>query len=288
MDIVLQSLTNEWESLLRAAPRLIFAILVFLAILALGRLAGRGLSVVLARADSPMSHREFFRKLVIWIFVFFGISIALNVIGLRGAAAGMLTGGGVTAVVLGFAFREIGENFLAGFFLAFSRPFRQGDLIRSGDLEGVVTGTEIRSTKIRTAEGSDIFIPSSQLFKSPLINYTLDGLRRLEFKVGIDYRNDPQAACSRLLEQVALDKNILTHPAPFAGISELAPSFVQISVTFWLDTLKIKSDIRKIRSNLMDRCRKVLIDDGYTVSAEVTTAVSLAAAQSIPVEVNKA
>lgn len=283
MDIVLQSLTSEWESLLRAAPRLVLALLIFLVILMVGRLAGRGLSLVLARADSPMTHREFFRKVVIWIFVFLGISIALNVIGLRGAAAGILTGGGVTAVVLGFAFREIGENFLAGFFLAFSRPFRQGDLIRSGDLEGVVTGTEIRSTKIRTAEGSDIFIPSSQLFKSPLINYTLDGLRRLEFKIGIDYRDDPQVACQRMLDQVAKDNNILDQPAPFAGISELAPAYVELTVTFWLDTLKIDTDIRKIRSDLMDRCRKALLDDGYTVSSEVTTAVSLNAQQSISV-----
>ncbi len=287
MDIVLQSLIIEWENFLKAAPRLLFAVVVFLLILAAGKLAGRGLSLVLARAESPLTHREFFRKLVVWIFVFFGIAIAMNVMGLGGVAAGLLTGGGVTAVVLGFAFREIGENFLAGFFLAFSRPFRHGDLIRSGDLEGVVTGTEIRSTKIRTAEGSDIFIPSSQLFKTPLINYTLDGLRRLEFKVGIDYRNDPKAAAQRILEQVAQDKNILTDPAPFAGINALAPSYVELSVTFWLDKFKIDADIRTIRSDLMDRCRRVLLEDGYTVSAEVSTAVGLTAAHSIPVELNQ-
>lgn len=287
MDIVLQSLFSEWENFLRAAPRLLFALVVFLLVLGLGRLAGRGLSLVLARADSPMVHRQFFRKVVVWIFVFFGLSLALNIIGLRGAAAGLLTGGGVTAVVLGFAFREIGENFLAGFFLAFSRPFRHGDLIRSGDIEGVVTGTEIRSTKIRTAEGSDIFIPSSQLFKSPLINYTLDGLRRLEFRIGIDYRDDARAACKLMLEQIAGDRSILKEPVPFAGIAELTAAYVELSVTFWVDTLKIRDDIRQIRSDLMDRCRNDLLEGGYTVSSEVSTAVSLAAPHHIPVQVSQ-
>lgn len=286
MEIILQSLVNEWEAFLRAAPRLVFALIVFALIVAIGRLAGRGLSLILAQADSPLTHREFFRKVVLWVFVFIGISIALNIIGLKGAAAGLLTGGGVTAVVLGFAFREIGENFLAGFFLAFSRPFRQGDLIRSGDIEGVVTGTEIRSTKIRTAEGSDIFIPSSQLFKSPLINYTLDGLRRLEFKVGIDYRDDPDVACKRILELIAHNKNVLPQPKPFAGISELAASCVIISVTFWLDTLNIDADIRQIRSDLMNQCRVALLEGGFTVSSEVTTAVNLAVPDRIPVEVS--
>lgn len=287
MEILLQSILSEWEAFLRAAPRLVLAVVMFLLVLLVGKLAGRGLSLILARAEFSESHRTFFRKVVFWIFAFIGFSLALNVVGLQGVAAGLLTGGGVTAVVLGFAFREIGENFLAGFFLAFSRPFRQGDLIQSGDLQGVVTGIEIRSTRIRTADGRDIFIPSSLLFKNPLINFTLDGLRRLEFKIGIDYRNDPVQACSLLLEAVKQDKGILKDPPPFAGISDLAAPHVELTVTFWLDAFKLSADIRTIRSRLMDRCRKALLDAGYTVSSEVSTNIDVRASADIPVAVNQ-
>lgn len=282
MEIVLESLRNEWEMLLRASPRLVAAVVLFLFVVVLGRLAGRGLSLVLSRAHFPQTHRDFFRKLVIWVFVFIGLSLALNVIGLKGAAAGLLTGGGITAVVLGFAFREIGENFLAGFFLAFSRPFRMGDLIQSGDLEGVVKGIELRSTHIRSADGRDIFIPSSHLFKNPLVNFTLDGLRRLGFEIGIDYRDDSEKASSLLLAVVEADPDVLADPAPYAGVRELGGSFVVLSVTFWVDTFKKDRDVRIIRSRLMSACQRSLLSAGYTVSSEVSTNIQMLPTNSPP------
>jgi hypothetical protein len=70
-------------------------------------------------------------------------------------------------ILWGFAFREIGENFLEGFFPAFSRPIDEGDLIQCADLRGVVRTIELRFTHIRSADGRDIFISSSRIFKSP-------------------------------------------------------------------------------------------------------------------------
>jgi small-conductance mechanosensitive channel len=64
-----------------------------------------------------------------WGVGLLGFALALNLVGLRAVASGLQAGGGITAVVLGFAFREIGENLLAGFLLAFSRPFKVNDII---------------------------------------------------------------------------------------------------------------------------------------------------------------
>ena len=100
-------------------------------------------------------------ELSLWIAAFVGALLALKVMGFEGVAAGMLAGGGATAIVFGFAFRQIGENLLAGLFLVFSRPFRIGDLIQSGGLpEGTVEALDLRNTHIRTTDGRDIFIPN--------------------------------------------------------------------------------------------------------------------------------
>ncbi len=285
MEIILESLQAEWEALLRATPRLVVALTLFLIVFFLGRLTGSGLRLVMSRANCPRTHRDFFRKLVIWIFVLIGLSMALNVVGLKGVAAGLLTGGGITAVVLGFAFREIGENFLAGFFLAFSRPFRMGDLIQSGDLQGIVKGIELRSTHIRTADGRDIFIPSSHLFKNPLINFTLDGLRRLELRIGVDYRSDTDDACRILLAVISQDPDVLPEPRPFAGITELAESYVALTGMFWIDTLRKDNDARITRSRLMGTCRRALLEAGYTLSSEVSTSIEMQSDSPLPVVV---
>ena len=167
MEIFLESLQKEWLRFLHFLPRILAALLVLGIAVWLGRKLGRAVLPLLSRTSFSKVHKSFFLNTVIWLFTLVGLIIALNILGLEKAAVSLLAGGGITAVVLGFAFREIGENFLAGFFLAFSRPFNIGDTIQSGDFVGEVKDIELRNTHIRTNDGRDIFIPSSQLFNQP-------------------------------------------------------------------------------------------------------------------------
>ncbi len=123
MDRLIESFAGQWEGVIEFAPRALLALVVFLIFVVVGRLAVRGLGLVLNRGGLPPTHQLFFRRLLNWAAVLFGMAVALNVLGLGGVAAGLLAGGGLTAVMLGFAFRQIGENLLSGLFLAFSRPF---------------------------------------------------------------------------------------------------------------------------------------------------------------------
>jgi small-conductance mechanosensitive channel len=208
MDILLETLTEEWQSLVRLTPRLVVAIIVFVASIFVGRIVGKVVVGILSRGKFRPTHRNFFRNLTTWLVAMLGFILALNVLGLKGLAASLVAGGGITAIVLGFAFRQIGENFLAGFFLAFSRPFEVGYLIQSGDFQGVVRSIELRSTHIRAADGRDIFIPSSEIFNNAVTNFTKDGLRRLSFTVGIDYADDSEKA-RRMLAETADYTSIL-------------------------------------------------------------------------------
>ena len=141
MEALIDSLKNEWENLIRLAPRVVFALLVLVLLIWIGRVIGRLFVKFLERGKLTRTHKSFFRHVVTWSFALLGVVIGLNVLGLQAAAAGLMAGGGITAVVLGFAFRGIGENFLAGFFLAFSRPFEIGDVIQSGEFVDPVSVT---------------------------------------------------------------------------------------------------------------------------------------------------
>lgn len=283
MDMLLESLTSEWYALLRLLPRVGIAAIVVLLFVWIGRVGGGALVRVLARGNLTTTHLNFFKNLAVWILGLIGIILALNILGLRSLAAGLLAGGGITAVALGFAFRGIGENFLAGFFLAFSRPFKVGDLIQSGDLQGVVRGIELRHTHIRTADARDIFIPSSQIFNDPLVNFTKDGLRRPSFTVGIDYGDDSEHARRILLEAIRGVQDVLKEPEPGVTISALAPDYVELEVYFWIDTFKEGISLPRIRTEVMERCRRALVDGRFTVSSNVST--NLEGAGSRPFEV---
>lgn len=268
-------------------PRIAAALFVLLFFIIIGRSLGSALVKVLEKSKLTPTHKIFFKNLTTWFFILLGLGISLSVLGLETALAGFLAGSGVAAIVLGFAFREIGENLLSGLFLAISRPFNVGDFIKSESFEGEIREIELRYTHIRTADGRDIYIPNSQMFNKPLINYTRDGLRRPEFTVGIDYSDDPEKACHIILDVIKKITDVLKEPGPNVIINKLAPQYVELEISFWINTFNTNPEsssaskivqeemLLQIRSQVMSACRRVLVEEGFTVSANVSTNVLL-------------
>ena len=275
MENLAQLTTQSLESVFLFLPRLACACLILLGAFYAGRMLARAIGLLMAKISGMQIHDTFFRSLIRLMVFYFGIVLALNVLGMEKLALSLLAGGGVTAIVLGFAFREIGENFLAGIFLAFSRPFNVGDLINSEGLEGRVKSIALRFTHLRAVDGRDIYVPSSQLFSKPVINYTRDGLRRFSFSVGIDYANDAKAACYLLEDVVGKIAGVLEEPSSAATINSLEPGYVELSVSYWQNVFNEAVDGKQLRINVIDSCRKVLLENNYTVSADTTSNVAV-------------
>lgn len=265
----------EFETFIDFLPRLLFALLVALIIYLLGRGFSKGIVSILRRSSVPETYHLFFKKLITGIAIFIGFIIFLNLIGYTALAASLVAGGGLTAVMLGFAFKDIGENFLAGFFLAFSRPFNTNDVIESGGIMGRVKSIELRHTHIRTGEGCDVFVPSAQLFTKPLHNYTLDGLRRGGFTVGIDYADDSQKALEILAEATKVSRGVLKSPGVTTSIKGFTPDYVELQIFFWINAKDQELGLARVRSKAMNSCRVRLIEEGFTISSDVKTAIEL-------------
>lgn len=273
MEILVESLSLEWENLLRHAPRVILALVVLGVFALAGGFLSRGVDRVLARSRMPQAHRGFFVRVARWLLFGAGLVLGLNLVGLHGLAASLLAGGGFTAVALGFAFRSIGENFLAGFFLVMGRTFQVGDVIRSGEFEGTVRGIELRHTHVRASDGRDIYVPSIEIFSNPLVNYTRDGLRRLSFTLGIDYSDDVEKARQILLEATRTTPGVESEPTSGVNIREFDANFVVLEVFFWIDTLEQQTRPFNVRTAVMQRCRLQILDAGFTLSSDVSTNV---------------
>lgn len=265
----------EWNVFVRFLPRLLFGLIIFIIFYGIGKFFGRIISKLLERGKLSITHIGFFQKLTVGVFLFIGFIFFLNILGYSTLAASFVAGGGLTAVMLGFAFKDIGENLLAGFFLAFSRPFNKGDLIESGGLTGRVQDIQLRHTHIRTSEGCDVFVPSSHLFTKPLHNYTLDGLRRSSFTIGIDYADDIRKAIDILLQTISTTKNVLHKPEPAVQIKGFNPDYVELQISVWINAKDPEASLPKVRTDAMEKCRIALIDGGFTFSSNVSTNVDL-------------
>ncbi|MBT8062797.1 MAG: mechanosensitive ion channel family protein [Xanthomonadales bacterium] len=279
MNFVTESLQADWQAFLSFSPRLLYAGLLLLVFASVASAVGKLITRVLQRSEKLRSNVRFVRRIVVWSIRVVGILLALGVMGFQGVAASLLATGGVVAIVLGFAFREIGENLLAGIFLTFSRPFELGDLVKTGDLTGTVRAIDIRSVHIRTEDACDVFVPNAQIFREELYNYTRDGLRRPGFRIGVAYHDDPSAVADLLQTAVARVPNVLSEPQAFVSIENFADSHVVYGVYFWMDTTRSQQGIVSVSNAVKTACWKALSDAGMTFSTDVTTALEI---KSVP------
>lgn len=279
MNFVIESLQADWQAFLSFSPRLLYAGLLLLVFVSVASAVGKLITRVLQRSEKLRSNVRFVRRIVAWSIRVVGILLALGVMGFQGVAASLLATGGVVAIVLGFAFREIGENLLAGIFLTFSRPFELGDLVKTGDLTGTVRAIDIRSVHIRTDDACDVFVPNAQIFREELYNYTRDGLRRPGFRIGVAYHDDPAAVAGLLQTAIAGVPNVLNEPRAFVSIENFADSHVVYGVYFWMDTTKSQQGVVSVSNAVKTACWKALSDAGMTFSTDVTTALEI---KSVP------
>ncbi len=284
-ELMENNFVSVWQEIANLVPRIFMASIVLFICIWMGRFLGRMIVKVLSDRSEAKVYMRFIQQLTTWLAGLLGLIFALNILGLGNIAMSLLAGGGMAAVVFGFAFREIGENFIAGFFLTFSRSFDVGDIIESESLVGEVKNIELRHVHIRTPDGCDIFIPSTQIFKSPLLNYTRDGLRRPNFVVGIDYSDDPEKARALILEAVVKSDGVLNDPQPKVMMSALLPQYVELQVNFWVDTFDKSHDMLTIKNNVMDRCCLALKDGGFTFSSDCSSNINLATPVPIATQV---
>lgn len=114
----------------------------------------------------------------------------LKVAGLGDAASSLLAVAGVSAFIIGFAFKDIGENFLAEVVRAFNRPFTIGDVIETNVIIGTIKSMTLRVTLVKTFDGKGAYIPNALILKNPLKNYTLDGFLRYDCQLDLNYDAD--------------------------------------------------------------------------------------------------
>ena len=184
----------------------------------------------------------FLGKLVAFAITITGFVFFLNVIGLGGIAKHIMAGAGITTFIIGFAFKDIGENFLSGILMAFKSPFKIGDLIETNGIIGYVNELNTRDSVIKTLDGIDVYIPNSQLIKAPLFNYTIDGYLRYEIAIGLDYSSDIKKIKELIISALLNIPEVLQgDKKPVVVIDELAVSTVNVKVLYWIDTFKSKS-----------------------------------------------
>ena len=140
---------------------------------------------------------------------------------------------GVTGVVLGFAFKESLGSLASGLMIALNHPFKVGDYVIAGGVEGAVTELNMMATVLATADNKKVTVPNAAVWGSAITNFSALGKRRVDTVVAVAYGTDLTKAVD--VARAALQKvpGVLADPAPAVAVGSLGESAVMINVRPW-------------------------------------------------------
>ncbi len=201
-------------------PRLIVACVLFLLFYGLATLIRKTLRRSLEHLPHlPTSIRILIARSVYIVVLLFGAMVALSAANVDVTA--LIASLGVAGFALGFAFKDILENFIAGILLLFSRPFEIGDQVTLGSFEGTVTDIEIRTTTIRTYADERVAIPNSKIYSNAVINHTALGKRRYMVAFDTSLTADAKQVETEALRAVTQNESVARDPAPFIRMASV-------------------------------------------------------------------
>ena len=251
-----QPLASAWRGFLERLPFLVEGLLTMLVFYLLARAARFLVEESIYRMKKSEHAARLLSRLAFYAVVAAGAVAALAVMGVNPAR--LATSLGLLGVALGFAMRELIENFIAGLILLMQKPFAVGDQITFGDYEGIVEDVRVRDTVIRLYDGRLVYAPNAQIFRGPVVNNTSSRRRRVDFEVLIKHEEDVPTALDAASGTLSDIDGILLDPAPLVVARGLEESGVVLRAYLWVDP--VKTSILETRSSAIAGVKVALAD----------------------------
>ena len=255
----LAPLESTLRNVISFIPRMLVASLLFSLFFGLAtvarRIARRSLESI---KHIPWAVRLLIARSIYFLTIFIGILVALSAVNVN--VTTLIASLGVAGFALGFALKDILENFIAGILLLFARPFELKDQVTVGNFEGTVVDIQIRTTSLHTYNDEIVLIPNSQVFTNAVVNHTRLGRRRYAVAFDTSLSADADLVHRESLRAVQENTDVATDPAPFVRVKSVDSGNDTLSwqVYYWADPSKateiktVSDTLRKIKHNLYD------------------------------------
>lgn len=226
------------DAIVAFLPRLGLALLVYLIAHWISIWATRLLRRRLTNQKADEELIILLQMLTRWGIRALGIVLALEQLA-PGRLSTLLAGLGIAGVTIGFALQDVAKNFIAGVLLLLTQPFEIGDTIDVSGFTGKVLAINLRSTELREADGRYVIIPNSDVFISPIVNFTRAPIRRIQLPLGITIQSDLELTTKTALAAVQEITGVLADPAPQLVLESFSDSVIQASLYYWIDVAKV-------------------------------------------------
>jgi hypothetical protein len=148
----IEGMKDLGKTIVGALPFVVFALVVLLIAWGISRIAMKLARHALSKRSVAPLLREVLSKVVGAIVIIIGLYVVFRIAGLTAVALSVVGGTGLLGLILGIAFRDITESFLASIFPSLHPPFRTDDLLSIGDHVGYVERLRSRATAMTSSD----------------------------------------------------------------------------------------------------------------------------------------
>ncbi|HCY42112.1 MAG TPA: mechanosensitive ion channel family protein [Prolixibacteraceae bacterium] len=168
---------------------------------------------------------------------------------------------GVVGIVIGVASQTSIGNIISGLFLVSEKSFELGDVVRLGDKSGTVYSIDLLSIKIKTFDNLLIRIPNQTVISTELINVTRFPIRRLDFLIGVAYKEDLRKV-KTVLENVARNNPLcLEEPEPIVIFKDFGASSIDLTFGVWFE----KSNYSAVKNSVFIEIKEAFEREGIEI-----------------------
>ena len=212
---------------------LVAAIVIFVVGRFVAKLVTKGLRNFMEKRKVDPSLIGFTTGLAHALLMTFVIIAALSRIGIQ--TTSLVAVIGAAGLAVGLALQGSLSNFAAGVLIIIFKPYKVGDYVVAGGAEGIVEDIGIFTTTVVTLDHRTQIIPNSVATSGVIENYTKKGIRRLDLVPGVSYGDDIRKVKGVLEEIISAEPKVLSEPAPFVGVMEMADSSVNFAFRPWVN-----------------------------------------------------
>lgn len=287
-EAIINKLDGMLDGFIRMIPNIGIAILVFIIFFFVAR-GVKSLVVKIFNNRGRSNLGEVLGGFLKWVVLVVGIGICMTIVSPSLKFGDLIAGLGVSSVAIGFAFKDILQNWMAGLLILMRQPFEIGDEIEVNGAKGVVDRIETRATSIIRYDGQEVVIPNSAIYTNSVRVITSSELIRSQYDIGVGYDQDYQKAMKVLretlesIEGVSKDKPIDVLPW------DQADSWLNIRMRWWTDSSR--GNVVKTHSEVIIKTQEAMNDAGidlpFQTVVEVKNAHDVAEGQRWEKELKK-
>lgn len=260
VNILFRRVNEMAAGFIRLLPQLSIAFVVLLVTFVLAKFARRAAERLLGKTELRGTLINLFETLISVLIWMLGLLVAMSIVFPGVTPANILALLGLGSVAIGFAFKDIFENFLAGVLIMLRKQMRIGDVIECQDVEGRVETISLRDTHLRHLSGELVVVPNAYLFKNPVKVTTEKPTRRHTVEVGVAYDVDLDAAAGVISEAVKSCGTVDGSQKIEVYAKEFGESSINFLVRWWagskpVDAHASRDEVVRAIKRALDRAR---------------------------------